>query len=63
MFVCCLDVIDFKISVGLDLLKVFLDELFSADERWDVFNGNRPGDLEAGVAHLQPNREATHQED
>ena len=58
-----LNVVDFEILVRLDLLKVFLDELWSADERWDVFNGNRPGDLEARVAHLQPDREAPHQED
>ena len=58
-----LNVVDFEILVRLDLLKVFLDELWSADERWDVFNGNCPGDLEARVAHLQPDREAPHQED
>ena len=58
-----LNVVDFEILVRLDLLKVFLDELWSADERWDVFNGNGPGDLEARVAHLQPDREAPHQED
>ena len=58
-----LNVVDFEILVGLDLPKVFLDEVWSANERRDVFDGNRPGDLEARVAHLQPDREAAHQED
>ena len=50
-------------KVWICLSEVLPDLLGVADEGRDVLDGEGPGDLQAGVAHLQPDGEPPHEED